>query len=118
MLPTVQQVLAIGVLAGLFDMRHTGRHRLHQRPVVLAESQAQLVARHFRPVGDERAGQRQLRHQLGDIGGKGPVDESDVGRDFFAGSNTTGCVAESLHRRWLALENVEDYLKASTFRFE
>jgi site-specific DNA-methyltransferase (cytosine-N4-specific) len=46
------------------------------------------------------------------------TDESDIILDFFAGSNTTGFVAESLHRRWLALENVEDYLKASKFRFE
>ena len=45
------------------------------------------------------------------------TDESDVILDFFAGSNTTGCVAEALHRRWLALENIDDYLKASKFRF-
>jgi len=38
--------------------------------------------------------------------------------DPFAGSNTTGAVAESLKRRWLASEAIEGYLKASTFRFE
>jgi DNA modification methylase len=44
--------------------------------------------------------------------------EGDLVVDPFAGSNTTGAVAESLHRRWIASEAVEEYLKASTFRFE
>lgn len=38
--------------------------------------------------------------------------------DPFAGSNTTGSVAERLGRRWIASEAVEEYLKASIFRFE
>jgi DNA modification methylase len=38
--------------------------------------------------------------------------------DPFAGSNTTGAVAERLKRQWIASEAVEDYLKASNFRFE
>jgi DNA modification methylase len=46
------------------------------------------------------------------------TDEGDTVLDFFAGSNTTGFVAESLHRKWIALENVEEYLKASKFRFK
>lgn len=46
------------------------------------------------------------------------TNEGDTVLDFFAGSNTTGCVAETLHRRWIALENVEEYLKASKFRFD
>jgi site-specific DNA-methyltransferase (cytosine-N4-specific) len=37
--------------------------------------------------------------------------------DPFAGSNTTGAVAEGLRRRWLAVENVESYLASSQFRF-
>jgi DNA modification methylase len=45
-------------------------------------------------------------------------DEYDVVLDPFAGSNTTGAVAENLNRRWIALESVEDYLRASKFRFE
>ena len=45
------------------------------------------------------------------------TEENDLVLDPFAGSNTTG-VAESLKRRWLAGEAVEEYLKASTFRFE
>ena len=44
--------------------------------------------------------------------------ENDIVLDPFAGSNTTGAVAEGLKRRWLAGEVVEEYLKASTFRFE
>jgi DNA modification methylase len=46
------------------------------------------------------------------------TDESDIVYDPFAGSNTTGAVAEKLERRWLASENVQDYLEASKFRFE
>src|ERR1700687_4137151 len=46
------------------------------------------------------------------------TQEGDLVIDPFAGSNTTGAVAESLKRRWIACEAVEEYLKASTFRFE
>ncbi len=46
------------------------------------------------------------------------TDYSDLILDPFAGSNTTGAVAEKLERRWLAVENVEAYLEASRFRFE
>lgn len=44
-------------------------------------------------------------------------DEGDLVVDPFAGSNTTGAVAETLHRRWLAVDQVPDYLEASRFRF-
>ena len=44
--------------------------------------------------------------------------EGDLVLDPFAGSNTTGAVAEKLHRRWIAIESVETYLEASKFRFE
>lgn len=46
------------------------------------------------------------------------TDVDDLVVDPFAGSNTTGAVAESLKRRWIASEAVEEYLKASTFRFQ
>jgi DNA modification methylase len=42
---------------------------------------------------------------------------NDLVVDPFAGSNTTGAVAEDLDRRWLASESVEQYLLASRFRF-
>lgn len=38
--------------------------------------------------------------------------------DPFAGSNTTGAVAEELDRRWLAIEPNETYLKGSRGRFK
>lgn len=41
----------------------------------------------------------------------------DLVVDIFAGSNTTGAVAESLGRRWKAFELSKEYLAASTFRF-
>jgi PAS domain S-box-containing protein len=46
------------------------------------------------------------------------TDVGDSVVDRFAGSNTKGAVAESLNRRWIANEAVEEDLKASTFRFE
>jgi hypothetical protein len=46
------------------------------------------------------------------------TDEGDIVLDPFAGSNTTGAVAERLERRWIAVERVEEYLRASRFRFD
>lgn len=45
------------------------------------------------------------------------TDMNDLVVDPFAGSNTTGGVAEKLHRRWIAIESVEDYLTTSKFMF-
>ena len=45
------------------------------------------------------------------------TEEGDVVLDPFAGSNTTGAVAERLQRRWIAVEKIEPYLEASKFRF-
>jgi len=46
------------------------------------------------------------------------TDESDIVFDPFGGSNTTGAVSEKLLRRWMISENVEEYLKASRYRFD
>lgn len=46
------------------------------------------------------------------------TDEGDLVVEPFAGSNTTGMVAENLRRRWLAGETVEEYLQTSKFRFD
>ena len=45
------------------------------------------------------------------------TDEGDVVLDPFAGSNTTGAVAEQLGRRWIAVDQVESYLEGSKYRF-
>lgn len=45
------------------------------------------------------------------------TDPGDVVLDIFAGSNTTGQVAEAEGRRWLAFEERSDYVAASVFRF-
>lgn len=45
------------------------------------------------------------------------TDPEDLVVDIFAGSNTTGYVAESENRRWLSFEERADYLGASAFRF-
>jgi DNA modification methylase len=46
------------------------------------------------------------------------TQHDDIVLDPFAGSNTTGMVAERLGRRWIAIEREEEYLQASKFRFE
>jgi len=46
------------------------------------------------------------------------TETDEIVLDPFAGSNTSGRVAETLGRRWLAFEREESYLKASRFRFE
>jgi hypothetical protein len=45
------------------------------------------------------------------------TDPGDLVLDPFAGSNTTGAVAESLGRRWLGIERDEEYALASRARF-
>lgn len=45
------------------------------------------------------------------------TDEGDLIVDPFAGSNTSGRVAEQLDRRWIAVELSEEYVEASKFRF-
>jgi site-specific DNA-methyltransferase (cytosine-N4-specific) len=46
------------------------------------------------------------------------TDRDDIVLDPFAGSNTMGMVAEKLGRRWIAVEQEEEYLRASKFRFD
>jgi len=46
------------------------------------------------------------------------TSESDVVFDLFAGSNTTGSVAESLNRKWISSEMSREYLEGSIFRFD
>jgi DNA modification methylase len=45
------------------------------------------------------------------------TEKNDLVVDIFAGSNTTGYVAEKEGRRWLAFEQIPEYLSASIFRF-
>ncbi|EOY8033423.1 site-specific DNA-methyltransferase [Raoultella planticola] len=45
------------------------------------------------------------------------TEPGDLVVDIFAGSNTTGYVAEKEGRRWLAFEQIPEYLEASLFRF-
>lgn len=45
------------------------------------------------------------------------TDENDLVLDPFGGSNTTGSVAESLNRRWIAVEAERDYVDGSIGRF-
>jgi site-specific DNA-methyltransferase (cytosine-N4-specific) len=46
------------------------------------------------------------------------TDPGDLVLDPFAGSNTTGFVAEKLDRRWLGIEANRDYANSSKIRFE
>lgn len=45
------------------------------------------------------------------------TEPGDLVVDIFAGSNTTGYVAEKEQRHWLAFEQLPEYLEASLFRF-
>jgi DNA modification methylase len=45
------------------------------------------------------------------------TDANDLVLDPFAGSNTTGAVAESQARQWIAIEIDREYIKASRARF-
>ncbi len=45
------------------------------------------------------------------------TEPGDMVIDPFAGSNTTGVVAERLQRKWLAMEQVSEYLETSKVRF-
>jgi site-specific DNA-methyltransferase (cytosine-N4-specific) len=45
------------------------------------------------------------------------TDPGDLVLDPFAGSNTTGAVAEQLKRRWIAVEKDRTYAKDSELRF-
>jgi site-specific DNA-methyltransferase (cytosine-N4-specific) len=45
------------------------------------------------------------------------TDAGDLVIDPFAGSNTTGAVAEELRRRWISIESNADYCEDSKFRF-
>jgi site-specific DNA-methyltransferase (cytosine-N4-specific) len=45
------------------------------------------------------------------------TEPGDLVLDIFAGSNTTGQVAQTERRRWLAFELSREYVGASAFRF-
>ena len=45
------------------------------------------------------------------------TDEDDLVLDVFAGSNTTGQVAEREKRRWIGFDNSLEYLASSSLRF-
>lgn len=46
------------------------------------------------------------------------TDEGNVVLDPFSGSNVTGEVGERLHRKWIAIDVLQEYLEASKYRFE
>ena len=46
------------------------------------------------------------------------TDEDDLILDPFAGSNTTGFVAETLNRKWISIEAQKEYIEGSKGRFE
>ncbi|WP_017652722.1 DNA-methyltransferase [Fortiea contorta] len=45
------------------------------------------------------------------------TDEGDIVLDPFAGSNTTGFVAQTWQRQWISFEINEEYVKGSQYRF-
>jgi DNA modification methylase len=63
-----------------------------------------------------------MQHLIGTLctlGGAWLVSvEGDIVLDPFAGSNTTGAVCERLNRRWLAFDQVDEYVTGGRFRFD
>lgn len=45
------------------------------------------------------------------------TDPGDTVLDPFAGSNTTGCIAENLNRKWISIEANKEYIQGSIARF-
>ena len=45
------------------------------------------------------------------------TEPNDLVLDIFSGSNTTGQVAEDEGRRWISIDENNDYVAASAFRF-
>ncbi|MGB4848245.1 MAG: site-specific DNA-methyltransferase [Saprospiraceae bacterium] len=45
------------------------------------------------------------------------TDKNDLVIDIFGGSNTTGCAAEQLKRKWVSIELDSSYAAISSFRF-
>jgi len=45
------------------------------------------------------------------------TDPGDTVLDPFAGSNTTGCIAEKLNRKWISIEANKEYIRGSIARF-
>lgn len=45
------------------------------------------------------------------------TEPGDIVLDIFAGSNTTGFVAEAEKRKWIAFENITEYVASSALRF-
>ena len=45
------------------------------------------------------------------------TDEGDMVLDPFAGSNTTGWIAEQLKRKWISIEVEPEYIAGSRGRF-
>ncbi len=45
------------------------------------------------------------------------TDSGDLVLDPFAGSNTTGAVAEKLERRWISIEKLREYAEDSELRY-
>jgi len=46
------------------------------------------------------------------------TEPGDLVLDPFAGSNTTGAVAEELRRKWIAIEKNREYAEDSELRFQ
>ena len=46
------------------------------------------------------------------------TEKNDIILDPFAGSNTTGSIAEKMQRKWIAIDRVEEYLEGSKYRFK
>ena len=80
-------------------------------------------------VPDGLAVRQQSRSSGSEFGGYGALDQAGIphdgttkrlegdGVDPFAGSNTTGMVAEDLDRGWISADRDTEYVRSSALRF-
>lgn len=66
---------------------------------------------------DKKAHQARMPKKLVEFFVKFLTDEGDFVMDPFAGTNTTGWVAELAGRRWISIEELEEYVVDSQVRF-
>jgi len=87
---------------------------------VLVLANTESNSNYLRRCKEERIKPHPARYPEGfaDFFIKLTTERKDIILDPFAGSNTTGYVAEKLGRKWLSFEIEEEYLKGSVFRFE
>lgn len=84
----------------------------------IANTKSTTKYREFCKKSDIKLHPARMPTELAEFFIKFVTDEGDLVLDPFAGSNTTGYIAEKLLRNWISIERDIDYAKGSMGRFE